>query len=97
MPGRAVVDVLTDLRGDAAGKIGIDAGDERRRDDGAALQLIARLLRHDAIREIACLAQVGVEEVLLLALSVRIDVLSAEPRLSMIAESGPRIFAQKGL
>ena len=47
--GRAVIDILRHLRGDLAGQIGADAGDERRRDDGAGLQDIGRGLLGETI------------------------------------------------
>lgn len=79
MAGCAVIDVLADLCGDASGEIGVDAGDEGRRDHRTALELIERLLRHDLVREVAELLDVGIEEVLLGALPVRIENLRISP------------------
>ena len=45
-PGGAVIDILADLGSDAAGKIGVDAGNEGGGDNGAPLQFIGRHLRH---------------------------------------------------
>ena len=42
LPGRRVVDVLRDLGGDLARKIGADTGDQRTGDDGAGLHDIGR-------------------------------------------------------
>lgn len=41
-PRRTVIDIFGHLGGDLAGKIGANAGDERRGDDGTRLQDIAR-------------------------------------------------------
>ncbi len=46
---RAIIDVLRDLRGDLAGKIGTDAGDERGGDHGSGLKHILRCGRCYAI------------------------------------------------
>ena len=79
MAGRTVVDVLADLGGDAAWQIGVDAGDQRRRDHRAAFQLIVGAWRDNLVRQVAELGEVGVEKILLLRLPVGIEVLAVEP------------------
>ena len=46
---RTVVDVLRDLRGDQARQVGLDAGDQSRRDDCARLQDIGRGRIHQTV------------------------------------------------
>ena len=45
----AVIDILGDLRGDLAWKVGSDAGDQRGWDDGARLEHVCRGRRRHAI------------------------------------------------
>lgn len=64
--------------GDATGKVGIDASDQRRRNDRATLELIRRLLRDNTVRKIAELLEIRVEEVFLGALGVGVGVAPPE-------------------
>jgi len=77
----AVVDVLADLRGDATGKIGVDAGDQSGRNDRAALKFEGRALCDDLVREITEFGEIGIEERFLLCLTVLIGVLPRKPGL----------------
>jgi len=61
-PRWAVIDIFCHLRGDLPGQIGADAGNERRRNDGARLHHIGRWRRGDSIRRHGAAIYGGVDE-----------------------------------
>lgn len=61
-PGRAVIDVLRDLRGDLAGKIGLDAGNQRGGDHGSSLHDIGRRFLLYAVGTVRASVSFGVDE-----------------------------------
>lgn len=61
-PGRAVINVFRDLRDDLAGKIGLDAGNQRGGDHGSGLHDIGRRLFLHAVSADGAVVVIGVNE-----------------------------------